>query len=224
MKSHFKTFRTFHDECTLKIFTDLLEKNDILYSVENHSQSFDPSFAYNSFNKEFSVEIAPENFQQIYEIEQSEVENQIKNAPADYYLFSYSQKELEEIVAARDEWNAYDYLLAQKILKEKGASKNIEYPEVQLQNRISELKKITDIHPVWLLVFYVIAFFGGFFAIIIGYYIKTAKKVLPNGETISRFTKRDILHGTLLFYAGIFFLIFWIVRGVFFFPSLHLKY
>lgn len=224
MKSHFKSFRIFHDEASLHIFIDLLEVNQILYSVENHSQRFDPSFAYNEFNKEYTVEIEPENFQKIYEIEEKMVENQIKNAPADYFLYHYSSKELQEIVSARDEWNAYDYLLAKKILEERAISSEIESPEIQLEKRISKLKNVSCIRPIWLIIFYIVAFFGGFIAIFIGYYIKTAKKNLPNGETIQRFTKADVLHGNILFFAGIFFLIFWIIRGFYFFPFLHFRY
>lgn len=224
MKSHFKSFRVFHNEATLQVFTDLLESNQVLYSVEDHSQTFDPSFAYNDFNKEYSVEIEPENFQKVFDLEQKAVEKEIQNANLDYYLFTYSTEELREIVAARDEWNAYDYLLAKKILKERGSTNEIENPKIQLENRITALKNVSDIQPVWLVVFYIVAFFGGFIAIFIGYYIKTAKKTLPNSETISRFTKRDVLHGNILFFAGMFFLIFWIIRGFYFFPFLHFTY
>ena len=224
MKSHFKSFRIFHDEASMHVFTDLLERNQILYSVENYSPAFDPSFAYNEFTNEYSVEIAPENFQKVFDLEQKAVEKEIENAPSDYYLFSYSTKELQEIVAARDEWNAYDYVLAKKILQEKSNSPIIENPEIQLENRISELKKVSDIQPIWLVIFYIVAFLGGFIAIFIGHYIRTAKKNLPNGETISRFTKRDVMHGNILFFAGIFFLIFWIIRGFYFFPFLHFTY
>ena len=224
MRTHFKSFRIFHDQDPLRVFVEFLEDHQILYTVEDRSPAFDPSFAYNSFSKEYSVEIAPENFQKVYDLEQKDVEKEIENAPKDHYLYKYSKEELEEIVNARDEWNAYDYLLAKKILQERGVSIDEEQLEKQQLDRISTLKNVSNIKPIWLIIFYIVAFFGGFIAIFIGYYIMTAKKNLPNGETISRFTKQDKLHGNILFFAGIFFLIFWIIRGSYFFPFLHFRY
>ncbi|MFC6268560.1 hypothetical protein [Frigoriflavimonas asaccharolytica] len=224
MNSEFITFRTFHDDESLTFFKKFLENQDIPFIVENHSQRFDPSFAYNSFNKEYSVKIAAENFEKIYSLEEKDVEMQLENIPKDYYLLDYSIEDLQKITSARDEWNAFDYLLAKRLLKEKNAFSEEITDDKKLKNRVENLKNVSGIKTIWLILFYIIAFFGGFFAIFIGYYIKVAKKNLPNGETISKFTKRDVLHGNILFFAGIFFLVFWIVRGYYFFPFLHFKY
>lgn len=224
MSATLKSFRTFRDQDSLDYFAELLRAAEIPFLVQDHSPSFDPSFAYNKFDKAYSVEIEVQYFKEVYALEEQAVSAAIQNAPADYYLFSYNVTELQEIIAARDQWNAYDYFLAKKILQKKGLFLDEVTLSSQQEQRISKLKQVSDIKKGWLLLLYGIAFFGGIFAILLGYYIKTAKITLPNGETISRFTKKDVLHGKFIFFVGIFFLIFWLAQGYYFSSFLHFQY
>lgn len=223
MNSSFQTFRTFHEVDSLEYFTALLKANNIDFRVENNSQNFDPSFANNEFNKEFTVKVEPENFERVYQLEEDSIKKEIENASEDYYLFDYTNEELQDIIAKRDEWNAYDYFLAKKILTERGEIITDEIIQQNNTERIAQLKKPENINSVWLIIFYIIAFWGGFFAIFIGYYIMTAKRTLPNGETVKRFSSRDVIHGSRIFYLGIFFLIFWLFKGLLLDPILGLS-
>lgn len=213
MNSDFRIFRKFHDEVSIDWYTDLLKKYQIDYERENNSLRFDPSFAFNDYSKEFLLKLKPKDFEKVYNLEEENVKSEVENASKDYYLYEYSDEELQEILIKRDEWNAYDYSLAKKILKERKSEINTSQINIKKQQRIDDLKKISDIKTFWLITFYTIALMGGFFAIFIGYYIKSAKTHLPNGETISKYSQKDIKHGNAIFYLGVFCLLFWLFRG-----------
>jgi hypothetical protein len=53
---------------------------------------------------------------------------QIAHAEDDYYLFEFSDAELNEILSKPDEWGDFDYQLAQQLLRERGngAGRNSE--------------------------------------------------------------------------------------------------
>ena len=53
--------------------------------------------------------------------------------------------------------------------------------------------------------------FIGLLSIIFGYFIRSMKKTLPNGESVYQFSEKDRKHGTVFLFGGIFFFIFWIL-------------
>ena len=71
---------------SLEYFTSFLKENNIDFRVENNSQNFDPSFANNEFNKEFTVKVEPENFERVYQLEEDLIKKEVENASEDYYL------------------------------------------------------------------------------------------------------------------------------------------
>ena len=220
--SNFKKFQVFIDVETLNNFTNLLKTNKIDFEVEDNSKIFDPSFANNDFDKEYIVKISPNDFEKVYLLEEEQIKNNIENTPKDYYLFDYSNSELLEIVNKRDEWNAFDYYLAKKILEDRGNTISQEKIIEIKKDRIDELKKPTEIKQIWIISLYIVTILGvflpyfiSFSSIVFGYYIRTSKKSLPNGESVFQFSEKDRRHGTIFLFGGIFFFVFWILYFIF---------
>lgn len=218
MNSDYKQFQVFNNIETLNTFTNLLSDNKIDFEVENNSKIFDPSFANNDFEKEYIVKIHPNDFEKVYDLEEEIIKNEIQNTPEDYYLFDYNNSELLDIVNKRDEWNAFDYYLAKKILNDRGNLITEEKIIEIKKERIEELKKPTEIKSIWIIILYIITILGiflplfiGLSSIIYGYFIKNMKKTLPNGESVNQFSEKDRKHGTVFLFGGIFFFIFWIL-------------
>lgn len=133
----------------------------------------------------------------------------------DYHLFSFSRKELEEIIINKDEWSDYDYLLAQKLLEKQG----ITYTPVQLEqmdnSRIEALSQPKELQFLWLLLGYssplfVLVMFDVppmcifiFLGIFIGVFVVIKKKTLPNGKRVYAFTDKTRLHGKLMIAIGV---------------------
>lgn len=218
MNSDYKQFQVFNNIETLNTFTNLLSDNKIDFEVENNSKIFDPSFANNDFEKEYIVKIHPNDFEKVYDLEEEIIKNEIQNTPEDYYLFDYNNSELLDIVNKRDEWNAFDYYLAKKILNDRGNLITEEKIIEIKKERIEELKKPTEIKSIWIILLYIITILGiflplfiGLSSIIYGYFIRNMKKTLPNGESVYQFSEKDRKHGTVFLFGGIFFFIFWIL-------------
>lgn len=188
----------------------ILEENYIGYELTDNSSKLDSSFGGDINTKQYELKIRKDDFIEVEKIEEELVKNDLENADETYHLFDYSDEELIEIVTKKDEWNKFDYLLAQKILKERGKEINPELLNVINKQRIESLA-VQEQSPVWLIIIgYVSAFFAGFLGIIIGGYLMYYKKALPNGDRIYGFNRNDRSHGqNILIISAIAFFV-WI--------------
>lgn len=188
----------------------ILEENYIGYELTDNSSKLDSSFGGDINTKQYELKIKKDDFIEVEKIEEELVKNDLENADETYHLFDYSDEELIEIVTKKDEWNKFDYLLAQKILKERGKEINPELLNVINKQRIESLA-VQEESPVWLIIIgYVSAFFAGFLGIIIGGYLMYYKKALPNGDRIYGFNRNDRSHGqNILIISAIAFFV-WI--------------
>ncbi|NHN26843.1 hypothetical protein FIA58_014250 [Flavobacterium jejuense] len=137
--------------------------------------------------------------------------------PEDYYLFSFSDKELIEIIHKKDEWNELDYLLAISLLENRGIEITEEAIEKAKNKRVSQLRKPEKSDSFWIVIGYVFAMLGGLLGFIIGYVLLTQKKTLPNGERVFEYTASDRKHGKNILYVGTFFFIYYLIYFLFFF-------
>lgn len=188
----------------------ILEENYIAYELAENSSKLDSSFGGDINTKQYELKIKKDDFIEVEKIEEELVKNDLENVEKSYHLFDYPDEELIEIVTKKDEWNKFDYLLAQKILKERGKEINPELLNVINKQRIESLAVQED-SPVWLIIIgYASAFFAGFLGIFIGGFLMYYKKALPNGDRIYAFNRNDRSHGqNILIISAIAFFV-WI--------------
>lgn len=199
---NFITYQRFNfKEKALELGEILTEKN-IPYILEDNSINFDLNFGSSSHNQDFRIKLLKQDFFKVDEILTQLYLNEIDNVDSDYYLFSFSDEELIEIISKRDEWGLFDYLLAQKILKQRGKEINIEVVNVLKNNRLKELAQPDDNAKSWLFAGYLFSFLGGLMGIAIGYHLKTYKKALPNGDLMYIFSERVRNHGRNIMIIG----------------------
>lgn len=175
--------------------------------------SFDPTFANNGFGKEFCIKLKQSDFEKVnfLLIEKEEKENVMIDE--DYYLLSFSDDELLELIAASDEWSPFDVSLAEKLLKERGKEITQEEIEKIKTNRIVELSRPEESQKTYIIIGYITAVLGGFLGIFIGWHLLTFKKTLPNGNRIYAYSDNDRKQGNrILIIAGIFLVIWLLYR------------
>jgi hypothetical protein len=123
----------------------------------------------------------------------------------DYYLFSFSDAELAEIISRPDEWGHLDYQLAQKILKERG--KGIDDSEIELLKfrRFNELAEPESTNDIWIVLGYVASLtggifgiLGGFIGILAGWSLAYWKKTLPDGQKVYVYNDQARRHGKVM--------------------------
>lgn len=209
-----------HQEDILEL-AHLLDSNNIIYLIEEDAYSFDPSFANNDYQKDFILKLQKKDFEKVEAI-QIEIYNHLtEDVEKDYYLFRFSDEKLMEIIIKKDEWGKFDFVLAQKILKERGKEINDEKLEDFKKQRIKELSKNDNISQGWIIMSYFLAFFSGILGILIGGHIINHKKTLPNGEKVYGYSEKDRRNGKIIMVIGIIvFGIFSLLRLILFFSKL----
>ena len=198
--SIFKKFPTLEQANELK---ELLKENGIESLLADNIPPVDVTFSGNTLQNEFEVRIKQSDFKKAEEILEKNAENLIDQVDKDHYLFEFTDEELYEILLKSDEWNAFDYTLAQKILKKRGKSVDKELLNSLKNERLKDLAKPEENQRPWIIAGYIFSLLGGFLGLIIGYFLWTSKKTLPNGQKVYSYSANDRKHGKYIFYIGL---------------------
>ncbi len=214
MIEEFIVFQKFNNQNAAKDFGNLMNLNQIEYLIENTSINFDPILSNNEFGKEYSVKIKKADFEKADTILRETAKEEINALENDYYLLSFSDEELIEVIEKSDEWNKFDVELAYKLLKERGK----EITEHQIgeikKQRMVELSKPEESQRVYIIIGYVSAFLGGFLGVFIGWHLLTFKKTLPNGNRIYAYSENDRKQGNRILIIGVVFIVIWILYRI----------
>lgn len=204
------TFQKYSDLGAATEFCDLLKQNNIDFILDDTSTAFEPAFSNNELTKEYRVKLKKDGFDKADKLLLQISSRQLDTVDKDYYLFDFSDEELIEVVTKPDEWNQFDYLLAQKILKDRGKEIRPELAETIRRQRIEELARPEDSQKGWILFGYVTVFLGGLIGIFIGWHLLSHKKTLPTGDRVYAHSITDRKHGSKIFIIGLIFFIFWV--------------
>jgi len=109
----------------------------------------------------------------------------ISELSPDYYLFSFSDDELLEIINKPYEWNNQDVIISRQILETRG--KHITAEEInRIQSeRVKELSRPENSSVSKLITGYLLAVFFCPVGIFYALFLLNAKKILPDGRKIS---------------------------------------
>lgn len=203
MKEDYLMFRKFPDLTLAIELKELLDQNGIESILADNIPPVDVTFSGNTLQNEFEVKIKPSDFKKAEEILEKNAENLIDQIDRDYYLFGFTDEELYEILLKSDEWNAFDYTLAQKILEQRGKSVDKALLNSLKNERLHDLAKPEENQRPWIIAGYIFSLLGGLLGLIIGYFLWTAKKTLPNGQKVYSYAPNDRKHGKYIFYIGL---------------------
>lgn len=211
MEEEFITFEKFTNQNSAEKLGEFIKEKNIEYILENNSLSFDPTFANNGFGVEFCIKIKKEDFEKVNELLIEKSEDEIIEIDKDYYLLTFSDNELIEVITKSDEWNKFDVSLAKKLLKERGVDVSNERIEAIKEQRILELSKPEKSQIDYIILGYILAFLGGFLSIFIGWHLLTYKKTLPNGNRIYAYSENDRKQGNRILIIGVVFSVLWLL-------------
>lgn len=203
MEDNYSIFRKFSNLEQASDLRELLLKNDIESELADNVAPVDVTFSGSTLQNEIELRIKQADFKRAEEILQKDADDIINEIDPDYYLFSFKDEELYEILLKSDEWNPFDYSLAQKILSKRGKAINKDLLSSLKKQRLKDLAKPEENQKPWIIAGYAFAILGGFIGLIIGYSLWTAKKTLPNGQKIHSYCENDRKHGKYIFYIGL---------------------
>jgi hypothetical protein len=200
--NNYTTFKKYPDVIEARHLQDLLIENGIECIFIDNSPRLGSSFS-GELLKEYEIQLKQSDFEKANEVLESHTENMLSRLGDDYYLLSFTDDELYDVIVKQDEWSQFDYVLAKKLLRDRG--KSISEAEIKnlRQQRLHELAKPEKNHSGWIIAGYIFALLGGFFGVITGYVIYSSKKTLPNGQRVPTYTASDRTHGKIILITGI---------------------
>ncbi|MCW4467488.1 hypothetical protein OGH69_00780 [Flavobacterium sp. MFBS3-15] len=211
MQSQYVTYKKFPDAREAMALQHFLIENGIESLFADTSPGIGSAMT-GDYGKEYEVQLKPEQFEAADQLLESYAESMIGSLPEDYYLLSFTDEELYEVVLKHDEWNEFDYVLARRLLAGRG--KPVDEAEIQhlRQKRMEDLAKPETDQSSWVWRGYGLALAGGFFGVITGYVLWTSKKTLPNGQVVPMYSDKDRMHGKIILFVGILVLILTLLK------------
>ena len=204
------TFQKFNDPEIAAAIAEQLQAQGIRNEVVNEAPSFDVSFANNHFEPTIQLKLAPADFTNARAALQAYYRSKLKNLDADYYLFSFTNTELLEIIKLPDEWGDLDYALAKELLAERGQPVTAEQEAAFHRERLTVLARPEQTHPYQILLGYLCALGAGFFGFILGSIFAFQKKTLPNGERVYLYPPVERRHGKFIMALSAISLSYWL--------------
>ena len=192
------TYSRFQDEAAAAGFTALLEKAGIAYRLEKEIAYPDKVYFGQTLDAVYALKLAPEDFPKMNALLAAQAREDSKHPDPDYYLYSFTVSELKAVVDHPQEWNPYDVELAKLLYQQQGGGTMPATPHVLEATYEGERVK-----PYWLVLGYIAALFSvpGVF---IGAGIRSARKTLPNGESVPLYDTHSRNHATAILTIGLF--------------------
>lgn len=207
--TQFLTYQKFSDKSLANELIETLIKHNIECVFEDASPHFDHTFANNQTNNEYLVKLKSSDFEKADKVLIALSAKDLTAVDQDHYLFDFTDEELKDVLLKNDEWSKYDYLLAQKILQERGHKIDTTTIKALKEKRIEELALPDKNQKLSVIAGYMFAIFGGIIAIFIGWHLFSHKKTLPNGEQVYRYSEQDRRQGRIILILGTFSAIIW---------------
>lgn len=208
MPDKFETFLSFNNEDLALAAAEKLKESNINFVVEKSRQLLDSSIVGNILDLNIHIRLRPTDFLKAHKALEDYYKTQLDNVDSDYYLLSFSDFELKEILAKPDEWGYFDYQLAQKLLKERGHQVDDEMLDKLKEDRNRLLAQPDKASRILIFFGYCFIPFGLLVAFFIGRHLFYSKRTLPSGDTVFSYREKDRRHGNrIMVITGILMMI-----------------
>lgn len=194
MKRTFTTLKTFPDLDQAKELKRFLCKNEIRsFLNDNHDSPVG----------DFEVKVITTDLKNAKRLLEEKTEQMVGEVAGDYCLYSYSTPQLYDIIVNKDVWSDFDFMLAKKILHEKGMPIDVDTLYSIKQEKAKNTAKPKTNQIVHILAGYVLALLGGVAGIVIGFLMWNSQKQMPGGVSVFSYTDVERKHGRIIFGLGI---------------------
>jgi hypothetical protein len=198
MPEPFIVFQQFNDIALANGIAEVLQRQGIETVIEGVPALVDPTIVGVSNTQAISIKLRSGDFSKAHQALADFYKKQLDQVDKDYYLLQFTNEELMEIIAKPDEWGAFDYQLAKKLLKDRGHEVQPAAAGNLARERINALAQPDNIHPAWIYIGYITAVLGGLGGIIIGITLLYSKKTLPDGQRIFAYNDNVRAHAKII--------------------------
>lgn len=221
--NEFVLFQSFFTEDEAAYTIQQFRENGIDYRLDRSKELLDRAFIGENLEKKFFLKIRSSDFTRANQVLDARILQNITALEKDYYLFSFTNDELIEILRKPDEWSRQDFLIARKILDERGEHISEDVINDLKSKRINELGREESEPILSIMAGYILALLVGIVGLFFGLAFMTAKKNIPNGKKVFTYSRSTRKHGrniVIISAVSLFILLMNGERLIFFFMDL----
>lgn len=192
------TYPRFYDQEQSKELTDFLDRERVPYIIEKDREVLDKIYVGETLDPLIRIMIKSEDFAKVNDLMITRYPVDLAQLDTDYYLFSFSNSELQEVLSSPDNWNYLDRAIAAKLLEGK-----------QLTNtNISQVAETVDPAPeqisaAWLIAQYLLSLVFPYVGILIGIATLAAYRTTPDGKKRNIYNANTRMHAKIMLGIGI---------------------
>jgi hypothetical protein len=191
-------FKVFYDREEAESFARLLDEQGIKNEVSQLRTILDKSIIGDNTQGEVYVKINGYDFPKANTVIDEYINLNLKNIDPDYYLYEFTDDELQDIVAKADEWSNQDVIIAKKILSQRGHILTDKEVHDKTAKRLRQLAAPEGEKKHRILIGYLLSIFFCLYGIFYGLMLYNAKKLLPNGQRVYTYNERVRNHGVII--------------------------
>ncbi|WP_343690012.1 hypothetical protein [Chitinophaga sp.] len=199
----YTTYRIFESREEAAAMQALLSRNRIPNSMEEGKPLFDTPIVGALNTQQYFVKIPQEKFLIANEVLESAVDLNELEVEDDYYLLSFTDEELLDLVKKKDEWGEFDYALARKLLAERGIPLTTSDLQLMQVEREQDLKTPEKAGGAYIWGGYIAAVVNTILGVAVGLILMTAYRKMPDGTTVAKFDESTRRHGKWIFVLSI---------------------
>jgi uncharacterized Tic20 family protein len=213
--SRLHTYQQFFSPEQAEPVLTILKEHEIPFEFTQSRKIVDTVIAGESSSDHlYELKIPAAQFEEVNQLLRHSIQVNIEELDADYYLFSFSEEELKDILRKPDEWSNQDFSIARALLAKKGITYTDDELAALRNERLGVLSRPEQVHKNLVMLGFVAAFFGAPIGLIMGAVIWQVKKTLPNGrrEFVYDFSSRQT--GKTIFIISLVIFVIALVSGV----------
>ncbi|HEY0271926.1 MAG TPA: hypothetical protein VGC22_02020 [Chitinophaga sp.] len=221
----FRTFRRFSNLAEAEQFSRFLQSNGIPVELEHTPPLLDATIIGQQFSADISIKVPDNYFNRVRALLRENIAIDMDAVEPGYYLLSFTDAELLDIVRHPDEWGDYDNALAIALLHERGIPITDTFVESAREQRIAQLAKPVSVKADALAGAYLLAFLGGvgwILSQVLAYAVITAaigtgaaflwaRKTLPDGRSVRVFDEKTRRHGLRILLVALVMVPVWLI-------------
>jgi hypothetical protein len=170
-------------------------------TVRENSAVFDVTFTA-GIEREHHVLLPADQFGGAEALLEEHAREQDEPLPADHYLRTFDNEELLGVLREADAWSPQDRVWAAGLLHDRGITVDTDALHMARQRRMAQLAEPEPAGRIWLATGFVLIWLGGIGAMVIGWSLMNARKVLPDGRSVYRYSEADRRNGRIILLLG----------------------
>ena len=180
--SRFATYEKFFNPEQAEPVLAILKEHNIPFEFSSITQSVDMVITGGQPSYSHEVKIPSTQFELVNRLMRENIQVNLDEVDPDYYLFTFTDQELVEIIMRPDEWGRMDFLIARKILETRDIVYTAEELDASWNKRMEKLAQPEIDGGRWIFAGRFFSLFGGVIGIFIGLALSQSTKTLPNGK------------------------------------------